>query len=284
VCAVTTHRTTTPRATASTVYERLGTHGREGVDVSAVIVHYRGGEHLRRCVRACLAIHRICEVIVVDNEGVSQDLEADYAGERVLVLDAGGNLGFGRGANLGLARARGASALVLNQDVELSEAALDRMLVTAERSGAWIVGPRLHNIDGRERGRKTAFPTPLRWAPPGPSPGEWHYAPYVIGAVMLLTPDHRDLRFDERFFMYGEDAELCWRVWSEGGSVAYVDDAPVLHVGGTASATRWSDRQTEYRVLLGRARFLRKHAGWRGVGRWTVSVSGAVIRAKLTRG
>jgi N-acetylglucosaminyl-diphospho-decaprenol L-rhamnosyltransferase len=254
----------------------------EGTTVTAVVVHYRGGDHLDRCVDACLVTERITEVLVVDNEGVGSELRARFAGRSgdVRVLDMPSNLGFGRAANAGMAAARGDAVLVLNQDVVLPAASLDAMLDAGRATGAWIVAPRLYDAGGRERSRKTGFAPPLRWSPPGPSAGPWRYAPYVVGAVMLFMPGHTDVRFDERFFMYGEDEDLCWRVWAEGGVVIAHEEAAAMHAGGTATATRWSPRMTEWRILWGRARFVRKHAGWTGVAQWAGRWSADTVRAK----
>lgn len=252
-----------------------------GTTVSAVIVHYRGGDHLDRCVDACLATPRITEVLVVDNEGVGDALRSRLGGrQRTTVVEMRSNLGFGRGANAGMAAARGDAVLVLNQDVVLPAESLEAMLDAGEQARAWIVGPRLYDADGRERSRKTGFAPPLRWAPPGQPTGPWRYAPYVVGAVMLFMPGHTDVRFDERFFMYGEDEDICWRVWAEGGVVVAHEKATAMHAGGTATATRWSPRMTDWRILIGRARFVRKHAGWTGVAQWAGRWSAETVRAK----
>lgn len=250
-------------------------------DVTAVIVHYRGGDHLDRCVEACLAIERVAEVLIVDNEGVGAQLRDRLPNHRVEVIESPRNLGFGRAANIGLAQARSPAVLVLNQDVVLPADTLDAMLDAGTRSEAWIVAPGLRDADGNERSRKVGFAPPLQWSAPAASTQEpWRFAPYVVGAAMLFTPGHTGLRFDDRFFMYGEDEDIGWRVWKQGGTIIALEHAWATHVGGTATATRWSPRDTEYRILLARARFIRKHAGWPGVARFAAHWSTTTIRAK----
>jgi GT2 family glycosyltransferase len=248
--------------------------------VTAVIVHFRGGEHVARCVESCLASELVAEVVVVDNEGVGDDLRARLTDPRVTVVDMAANAGFGTAANVGAARARTPAVLVLNQDVVLPPDTLAAMLEVGAAAGGWIVAPRLHDAGGAEVSRKTSFAPPLRWAPPAVSGDDWRPAPYVAGAVMLLMPGHTDLRFDERFFMYGEDEDLCFRVWEAGGRVVALEKAWALHVGATSTATMWSDRRTGYRILVARARFVRKHAGWWGAARWASTVGRDIVRAK----
>ena len=249
-------------------------------------MHYRGGDHLARCVESCLASPGMAEVLIVDNEGVGDRLRAQFAGEeRVAVAASPENLGFGRGANIGLALARSAAVLVLNQDVVVPAETVDAMLDAGARSGAWIVAPRLRDAEGHERSRKVGFAAPLEWAPPPVTPdGPWRYAPYVVGAVMVFMPGHTDLRFDDRFFFYGEDEDLGWRVWQAGGTVIALEDHWAAHVGGTAAATRWSPRKNEWRILWARARFIHKHAGWTGLARFAGAWSATTARAKAAPG
>ncbi len=251
--------------------------------VTAVIVHFRGGEHVDRCVASCLASDLVAEVVVVDNEGVGDELRARLTEPRVTVVDMPANVGFGTAANVGTARARTPAVLVLNQDVVLPPETLAAMLDVGAAAGAWIVAPRLHGADGVEASRKTSFAPPLRWTPPAVTGDDWRPAPYVAGAVMLLMPGHTDLRFDERFFMYGEDEDICFRVWEAGGRVVVVENAWALHVGATATALVWSDRRTQYRILVARARFVRKHAGWWGAARWASVVGRQIVRGKRAR-
>jgi GT2 family glycosyltransferase len=100
------------------------------------------------------------------------------------------------------------------------------------------------------------------------SDGPWQSVPWISGAAMLFLPGHTELRFDERLFMFGEDEELCFRVWKRGGAVVIVNGAKVVHVGATATSTRWSGRSIAVRTVANRARFVAWHAGWWSVPRY----------------
>src|SRR4051812_43395746 len=109
---------------------------------TAVIVHYRGGDHLTRCVDSCLAEGSISDVIIVDNEG-----GLTYPRSQVRVLAMTRNVGYGRAANAGLDAAATDPVVVLNQDVVLPVGALAGMLDAGRAAGAWVVGPQLVDLE-----------------------------------------------------------------------------------------------------------------------------------------
>lgn len=231
---------------------------------SGIVVHYRGDTHLDRCLESCRGV--VDEMIVVDNEGIPDEIRHRHPDARVIA--AGRNLGFGRAANLGLACARSRSVLIMNQDVVLAPDTVARLDDVARRSGAWIVAPRLRAPDGSLAPLKAEFPPPLEWHPPPEEERRgagWTAVPWVAGAVVLLPEGHLDLRFDPRLFMCAEDEELCWRVWRAGGRVVIADDAIAEHVGGSAMSARWSNAAITRRTIVNRARMVRWHRGWRGL-------------------
>ena len=228
--------------------------------VSAIVVHYRGRDQLRACLAAVLAQPEVLEAIVVDNEGIADELRWAHLDPRVRVLAMPRNAGFGRAANAGLTVARGDAALVLNQDAFLAEGAVAELLRAAKDAGAWIAGPALVDETQAPVPAKDRFPAPLTWN--GQASGDgWRTVPWVTGAAMLLAPGHTGLRFDRRFFMYVEDEELCWRAWRDGGRVILAERARAEHVGGTASGSRWSLGAIARRTVANRARMVAMHAG-----------------------
>jgi N-acetylglucosaminyl-diphospho-decaprenol L-rhamnosyltransferase len=229
--------------------------------VSAVVVHYRGGRWLPRCVDSCLSSDLVGEVLVVDNEGIGLGLRQALPDPRIRIVEMARNVGYGTAANVGLSTSHGEGVLVLNQDTELTPGAVDALLRAGGDSGAWLVGPRLVDAWGREAEPKEAFPAPLEWRHAGRGGSGWRERPWISGAAMLFTEGHTDLRFDERLFMYAEDEELCWRVWSAGGRVVDARDAVVVHHGGSAAGQRWGRNGVALWTVLNRARFVRWHAG-----------------------
>jgi hypothetical protein len=239
---------------------------------SAVIVHYRGGDQVSRCIDSCLTEGSITEVVVVDNEGGFRD-------PRVRVVAMPRNVGYGRAANAGLGVAGTEPVLVLNQDVVLPRGAVASLLEAGRATEAWLVGPKLIDLDGTVNLSGGQFPWPFA-PPPAPRDASWRYVPWLPGAALLFMPGHTDLRFDSRFFMYVEDEDLCARVWRMGGRVVRADAVTIVHEGGTAASARWSDTSIAFRVLSGRVRMVRAHRGLLAAARYG---AGRLVRAPLRR-
>jgi GT2 family glycosyltransferase len=201
----------------------------------------------------------IDEVIVVDNGGLDASARHD---DRLRVVTMAKNVGYGIAANAGLAAANGDHVLVLNQDTEVTAAALGVLMLVGLAAGAWIAGPRLDDGHRTIAQLKERFAPPVPWTPPPSSGGPGRPVPWISGAAMLFLPGHTGLRFDDRLFMYAEDEELCARVWEQGGSVVVADDAVVVHIGATSTERRWSRRAITLRTIVNRARFVVWHRGW----------------------
>jgi N-acetylglucosaminyl-diphospho-decaprenol L-rhamnosyltransferase len=251
------------------------------VSLSAVIIHYRGGAPFRRCVESCLATSEIDEVLVVDNGGLDASAVQD---DRVRLVTMAKNVGYGVAANAGLAAAISDHVLVLNQDTEVTGAAISALMLVGLAAGAWIAGPRLDDGQGTTAPLKERFAPPVPWTPM-PSPGgPGRPVPWISGAAMLFLPGHTGLRFDDRLFMYAEDEELCARVWEQGGSVVVVDEAVVVHIGATSTRRRWSLRAITLRTIVNRARFVVWHRGWSSLPAYLWSELGSrVERVRAAR-
>ncbi len=204
-------------------------------------------------------------VIVVDN--ASGDAGADLAetaGARV--IRSGRNLGFGAGCNLGLTAAGTEFVLLANPDARLSAGAIRALVAAADAfPDAAILAPLIRDAAGapvrswdagqvrRRRLRRDRRADP--W-PEGPLCAE-----HVSGACMLVrTAD--GLRFDEGFFLYYEDDDLCAEARRSGRSVVLVPAAEVTHAGGTSSAPSAALSAFKARHMAwSRLRFAAKHAG-----------------------
>jgi GT2 family glycosyltransferase len=169
--------------------------------------------------------------------------------------------------------------LVLNQDVVLPPGVVAELLDAGRTAGAWLVGPRLVDLDGKSNASGAAFPWPFE--PPAPPPdASWRYVRWIPGAVLVFMPGHTNLRFDDRFFMYVEDEDLCARVWALGGRVVKADGVTVVHEGGTATREQWSNTSIAVRILRGRVRMVRRHRGTLAAARYAL---GRLVKAPLRR-
>ena len=215
---------------------------------SIIILSYNTQELLKQCLTSIFKhIHGIqFEVIIVDNnshDGSVEMVKKNFP--KVLLIENKENAGFAKGANVGAQKARGEYLLFLNSDTTMIDQGVRNMISYMEKyPGVAIVGGNLQNHEGGtsksfgefltlpevilmlffDRGRKKDRKTV--------SPVEW-----VSGGYMLVRAAVFDKigGFDEHFFMYLEDMELCYRVKKDGLNVVYYPDAKVKHVGQGSS-------------------------------------------------
>jgi N-acetylglucosaminyl-diphospho-decaprenol L-rhamnosyltransferase len=230
-----------------------------------VIVDYRAGEHLAAAVDSVLG-QGVGDVVVVDNAG--QDASARALGDRaddVVIVAPGRNVGFGAGANRGVAALGAADAvLVANADVVLHRGAVDAMVTALEEHGTWgIVGPSILTEADTPYPSVRRFPSVAdavghatlgrvwptnpftrRYREQGAAPDGT--ADWVSGSCFLVRRElfERLGGFDERYFMFAEDMDLCWRARRSGIDVGTAPEAIVTHTEGV------SRRRAPYRMQV----------------------------------
>jgi GT2 family glycosyltransferase len=257
--------------------------------ISIVIVAYNSGEFLRHCLAAVGSGHG--EVVVVDNGPAEGELEV--AGEAVRLIGRPRNDGFGTAANVGVAATSGRWVLLLNPDAWPIDDGVERLLEFAEsRPGLAAAGPTLFDPAGRPQ-RSTIRP-PLGAAPLAAwvafpravtsMYGAWRWVTSLVrrkrvrpteflqGSALLVRRDAFEQvgGFDESFFMYGEDADLCARLRGTGWEVELCPAARFVHVGGGSTGSDSEGMQFE--LLRSWLRLIAKHKGIREAERarrWT---------------
>jgi GT2 family glycosyltransferase len=250
--------------------------------VSAVVVSYNTRDDVLRCLGSLERDAGMpLEVLVVDNG--SEDDSVDAVRREfpsVLLLDNGENLGFARAANRGLRAARAPYALILNSDAEVLPGALEAMVsILDERPGVGAVGPRTLGSDGTPqvsfgpalgplaewrqrrlvRGVRNRRPETLREVEQrGRSESE---PDWVSGACLLARREALEAvgLFDEGFFLYEEDVDLCLRLRRAGWRIVYTPAATVVHHLGRSVARIPSRARIEYH--RSHIRYYRKHNG-----------------------
>ena len=222
----------------------------------AVVVAFESADGLTSCLES---VRGHTQLFVVDN--ASQDGSADLAeaaGARV-VRNAD-NRGFAAAANQGAALGRAELILFLNPDATLAPAELAKLVRAFDDPSVGAAGPRLVHPDGREQRACWPFPSPVR---------TWREAlgfasasiDFVVGACLLVRRDvfERLGGFDERFWLYGEEADLCRRLRHAGLRVAHVPEAHALHVGAASSGALGPAAFEHFQ--RGAELFVRKHHG-----------------------
>ncbi len=237
------------------------------MDLSIIIVNYNTCDLLRACLRSVYAsqVSYRYEVIVVDNHSSDDSVAMvgqEFPQARLICCEV--NCGYARANNLGLHTAQGHHLLLLNPDTVLPPDALRNMLAfMEEHPDAGVAGPKLVLADGSlDLACRRSFPT-LEVAfyrlvglskryPDSPrfnrynlgylDPDLMAEVDSVVGAFMWMRREALDQAglFDERFFMYAEDIDLCYRIKVEHGWKIYYNPAVVVtHYKSQATTKRW---------------------------------------------
>lgn len=258
--------------------------------LSVCVVHYHAEDALEKFLESFVA-HRpefLHELLIVDN-GSTVDLREwvrDRFGDEVRVIHPGKNIGFGAAHNLAVREAKGEYVLLANADVQLRDRSLEKMLQFAEaQDQLGLVGPRLYYPTGEVQESSRRFPSFLDLVSKrfelvprlqrhvdrylmrdvnldAPTQVDW-----LVGAVLLMKRQ-RFLEvggFDERFFLFFEDTDLCRRLQEKGYQVWYYPETSMTHEKQRLSeSTRpgmWFFKKTFWIHLASAGKYFRK---WRG--------------------
>jgi N-acetylglucosaminyl-diphospho-decaprenol L-rhamnosyltransferase len=250
--------------------------------LEVVIVSYRCGPMLRECLRS-LREHppaRGLRITVVDNDsgdGTADVVSREFQDVRLIALDA--NVGFSAANNLVLRETKAEYALVLNPDTRICEGTLDtllRLMDANERVG--IAGCRLVQGDGTfDHAARRSFPTPASALGHFLRVGQSERAPAslaayrapdvgegpvdaVNGAFMLLRRTMLDEigLFDEGYWMYMEDLDLCYRAARAGWITWYEPSVEAVHIKAGTSG-RHRRLRVNYAFHYGMYRYYRRH-------------------------
>jgi N-acetylglucosaminyl-diphospho-decaprenol L-rhamnosyltransferase len=255
-------------------------------------------ELLLACLRSLPAAAGACrlQVVLVDNASRDGSVQAvGSAHPDVEVVARGERHGFGANHNAAIARARGRYVFVLNEDTVLAQGCLERLCAFMDMNpGVGAAGPRIRFPDGSRQPSAWHFPSPARvllttlalqrafW---DQSRGERiRRVDWLCGAALLVRRSAlADVGgFDERFFVYAEDVDLCRRVRRAGWDVALFPPASLVHYEN-ATTTGVPERRI-YQMARSRGLYARLHHGRLGERVVQAATAGAFrARALLAR-
>lgn len=206
--------------------------------ISVVVVNYDGEAFIERPLESLRRqTWPDVETIVVDNG--SRDQSPELVRSRfpeARLLPAGGNPGFAGGNNLGVAASTGDLVMLLNPDAWLEPDGLERLACVLDDPSIGVAGGTVRHEDGRvqEVGNlidRMGFPVPRREDVGG---GIDRGAFFVGGCAMMMRRRDWDRLggFDDRFFMFFEEVDLCWRLKKAGLDVAVDPSITIWHLGG----------------------------------------------------
>jgi N-acetylglucosaminyl-diphospho-decaprenol L-rhamnosyltransferase len=271
--------------------------------VEAVVVSFNSAADLPECLDSVRAagVGRVC-VVENGDPGPTRSVVAGRDG--VALVEPGANLGFGPGANFGVAGVAAPVVLLLNPDTVLQGDTAAQLLATLDSDPRIaVVAPRVLNPDGSVYPSARRFPSLSGAAGHALLGRVWRGNPFthryhnpaseiaaaadvdwVSGTCMLVRREaFREIGgFDPRYFMYLEDTDLCWRFHTHGWRVVYEPGAHIVHHQGTSTAA------TPYRMVV--AHHVSALRFWRRTAppgrRWLAPVAAAflAVRAVLSAG
>ncbi len=226
--------------------------GRTFMDALRIqIVNYKTKSYLAECLASLsddlATFQEDYSVAILDNasgEDLS-DIPARFPKlANIEIVQGEKNLGFGRGHNMLARRGEAEHLLLLNPDTKITEPKTIERLLARARTGADVVGPRLITSQGSTQRWDHGELRGMRaWIALNSGNSYWHEqnvptdVAWVSGAVLLIRKSRFDELdgFDERFFLYKEEEELCWRLREKGGRVLYDPTITVFHHGGVVA-------------------------------------------------
>lgn len=270
-------------------------------------MHYRNYADLADCLESLDTHHPDVPVIVIDHAAVPARADAIARRfPRVLIEATPENPGFAAGANRGLRAAPTPYVLLLNPDCLLRHPIAGALCDFADRHpDAAVVGPRVLNEDGSVQPSARRFPNATTalagrrsWLTAA-VPGNWlsrynlltigngvdpRDVDWVSGACMLLRRQALDAigGFDEGYFLYWEDADLCRRLKSNGWRTVYYPGVSVSHLG--ARSSRFNARDALIAFHKSAFRYYLRHAGpvGRGLSPFAALLLAGRLAAALT--
>jgi N-acetylglucosaminyl-diphospho-decaprenol L-rhamnosyltransferase len=268
-------------------------------DVSVIVVTLNALPWLERALDSV----RGHETVVVDHGSADGTLDLVRTRFPAAIVVEQENRGLGAGWNAGMERASGRYFLLLNADAWLVGDALARLVAYADAHPAVAyLGPRLRYPDGSLQRSVRAFPTVWRLAteylflrklaPRSRALNAFYAggfdhdraceADWLMGACMLVRRAAVDEvgGLDERFFLFNEETDWCYRFRQAGWKVVFTPEAEVVHVGAAAHGGRMLREQVRGQLL-----FLAKHRGERDAERARRMLVAALrLRSLLFRG
>lgn len=261
--------------------------------LSIVILCWNDRAVIGDCLRSIYATARSRELEVIVSDNGSTDGSIDLIREtypQVRVIENRRNLRFARANNVGIRACRGKYILILNPDTIIHSRTLDKVIGFADDNpGVAAVGCRVLNADGSYQvsarpfasiGREWIAALYARWLGylsesfvsdmyVGWSGTTERLVDWITGCFMLIRADVlQGLNgFDEQFFYYYEDMDLCRRIWLAGHTIAFIPDVTITHLKGHSTNRRLPPVAFALDSQVTRYRYYFKYDGIRGVRR-----------------
>ncbi|MGB9700341.1 MAG: glycosyltransferase family 2 protein [Thermodesulfobacteriota bacterium] len=252
--------------------------------LSIIIVNYNNFGQVLSCLKSIgqFLLNINHEIIIIDNKSknkLDNYIIKDF--DECIILKNNRNIGFARAVNQGFKKAKGRIILILNPDVKIIPGSVEKAINFLEtNSDVGILLPKLLNVDGTLQYSCRRFYTlpvlmfrrsPLNKFRPISRMIERHLMMDVshdtvmevdwgLGACMFIRRSviNGGQIFDERFFLYFEDVDLCFRMKQKGFKVIYFPEAVMIHAHMRQSARSFLNR-AKWEHFISLLKFLLKH-------------------------
>jgi len=222
-------------------------------NLTIVIVTLKSENIIDQCLES---IDKNIPVIVVENSNnqkFKNRLESKYQNLKCILAES--NLGMGAGNNIGIKEAKTEFILILNPDVLLEKNTLDELFLASQKlSNFSIIAPleKKYINYGIPNNKNDEFPFEVQW---------------VDGFAMLLNKKKfkEEIYFDEEFFMYLENNDLCKRVKNNGGSIFIVPNAKINHLAAKTVDSKFAEEvefSRNWHWIWSKFYFNKKHYGF----------------------
>jgi len=252
------------------------------MDLSIIIVNYRCWGKLGECLHGLAVFINPgyeFEVIVVDNnsdDGVLETFSKNYAAPFQFIQNRF-NGGFANGCNNGASRSKGRYLLFLNPDTIATQKAIKALLDFAGgKSEKSLLSCRQVNSGGKEKKAYGSFPVLGRLTGPGrslarilygkklrpASSGDVIMPDWISGSVIMMSSNFFGMLggFDEDFWMYYEDMDICRRARYTGGEIFYLTNVSIIHDhGGSSRINTKTTALTKTEVKISNHLYISKH-------------------------
>jgi GT2 family glycosyltransferase len=245
--------------------------------ISVIIVSYNNPDLLRQTLLSLRTYHQNLEIIVIDNSNTN-DVEEMIISEfnDIIFKRMESNIGFGRANNIGVQLSTGDIIVFLNNDVIFEQDVITPLVNALEEDKLiGIIGPKLLNKDKSLQYSCCNFPSVgdilkseiwgeyavSNWYLTNWDHHQRRKVDYVSGALMVMRRDSFESvgGFDEIYFMYTEEVDLCYRLKNAGYYVEYFPNVDAIHLGG--ASTSLNNREINVHLYLSRLKFRLKHFG-----------------------
>jgi len=258
------------------------------VELSIIIVNFNSKAYLKNCLQSIINNNPQVpyEILVVDNastDGSRKLIEQEFPDINLITNEK--NEGFARASNKGAKVAKGEYLLFLNPDTIVMPGTLNQALDFIKNTGdAGVVGAKTLNQKGKIQPTAFGFPGLIRMMALILGLNRYfkisrlkNYSRvinpyYVQGSFFLIRQDlfQKAGGFDEKFFLFFEDADLCQRVRERGFKIYYLPGATIQHFGG--SSQRFEGVKLE-RFVHSLLLFYEKHSSLKGQKRLKVALN-----------